>query len=434
MVEPVMYFGIGFLVAALLALLFVPLVHSRAVRLTMRRLEAATPLSIAEIRADKDQLRAEFAMSTRRLELSVETMKAKTTNQLAELGKKTDAINHLKKELGEKTAAIFALETRDKNLRDQLRATEEEFEHKSSSLREAERALADKQADLAKLVAELGERSIMADSQRVEFAALRTQVEAMKVSVGDYERAVRATEERLARERGESEAAAAISNEVRGKLDEFAARTNDLERELLVQTTETEVVGRRVQELEARLADQGRLLAEREFEIGRLRSELEAAGKIETDLRDELENAGGRSSGAVDKFRADISQLEAQLAATLEERGKLQRELTIVKRDTESTWAAERVENALLRERINDVAAEVARLTAVLEGPGSPIESMLADAVPVLNQGTGDRAATVNGTSGKASPATIDSPQQGKGTLADRIRALQTSASRVASN
>jgi chromosome segregation ATPase len=434
MVEPVMYFGIGFLVAALLALLFVPLVHSRAVRLTMRRLEAATPLSIAEIRADKDQLRAEFAMSTRRLELSVETMKAKTTNQLAELGKKTDAINHLKKELGEKTAAIFALETRDKNLRDQLRATEEEFEHKSSSLREAERALADKQADLAKLVAELGERSIMADSQRVEFAALRTQVEAMKVSVGDYERAVRATEERLARERGESEAAAAISNEVRGKLDEFAARTNDLERELLVQTTETEVVGRRVQELETRLADQGRLLAEREFEIGRLRSELEAAGKIETDLRDELENAGGRSSGAVDKFRADISQLEAQLAATLEERGKLQRELTIVKRDTESTWAAERVENALLRERINDVAAEVARLTAVLEGPGSPIESMLADAVPVLNQGTGDRAATVNGTSGKASPATIDSPQHGKGTLADRIRALQTSASRVASN
>jgi hypothetical protein len=37
MIEPVMYFGIGFLVAALLGLLFVPLVHNRAVRLTMRR-------------------------------------------------------------------------------------------------------------------------------------------------------------------------------------------------------------------------------------------------------------------------------------------------------------------------------------------------------------------------------------------------------------
>src|SRR5271154_6129463 len=148
MIEPVMYFGIGFLVAALLCLLFVPLVHNRAVRLTMKRLEAATPLSIAEIRADKDQLRAEFAMSTRRLEMSVEQMKAKTTGQLAELGKKTDAIIHLKRELGEKTTAILELESRDKNLRDQLRATEDEFKLKSGSLHGAERALADKEAQL----------------------------------------------------------------------------------------------------------------------------------------------------------------------------------------------------------------------------------------------------------------------------------------------
>src|SRR3984893_14494932 len=142
MIEPVMYFGIGFLVAALLGLLFVPLVHNRAVRLTMRRLEAATPLSIAEIRADKDQLRAEFAMSTRRLEMSVAQMKTKTTSQLAELGKKADAINQLKRELGEKTAAILALESHDKNLRDQLRTTEEEFQIKNGALREVERALA----------------------------------------------------------------------------------------------------------------------------------------------------------------------------------------------------------------------------------------------------------------------------------------------------
>src|ERR1700759_3015699 len=147
MIEPVMFFGIGFLVAALLGLLFVPLVHNRAVRLTMRRLEAATPLSIAEIRADKDQLRAEFAMSTRRLEMSVEKMKAKTTTQLAELGKKTDAINHLKKELGEKTATIFALEARDRTLRDQLRATEDEFAVKTSAMLEAQRALSDKESE-----------------------------------------------------------------------------------------------------------------------------------------------------------------------------------------------------------------------------------------------------------------------------------------------
>jgi len=37
MIEGIMYFGIGFLVATLLGLFFVPMVHNRAVRLTMKR-------------------------------------------------------------------------------------------------------------------------------------------------------------------------------------------------------------------------------------------------------------------------------------------------------------------------------------------------------------------------------------------------------------
>jgi chromosome segregation ATPase len=419
MIEPAMYFGIGFLVAALLGLLFIPLVHNRAVRLTMKRLEASTPVSIAEIRADKDQLRAEFAMSTRRLEMSVEKMKAKTTTQLAELGKKNDAINQLKKELGEKTATIFALEARDKMQRDQLRATEEEFQIKSGALREAERVLADKEAELNKLLGELGERSLVADSQRTEIAALRTHVEAMKVGVADYERAVQETEQRLTRERSDAETAAGALAEARGKLGDLNSRTSDLERQLFLQTNEAEALNRRVQDLESRLGDQGRMLAERDYQLDRMKIELDAARKSESDLREELAATGSRSSSASEKFRADIGELEAQLAAAVEERTKLQRDIGKMKRDAESTWAAERVENALLRERINDVAAEVARLTAVLEGPGSPIETMLAEGAP---------QAAASGRADDASATTKD----GKNTLADRIRALQTTASRVA--
>ena len=302
MIELVMYFGIGFLVAALLCLLFVPLVHNRAVRLTMKRLEAATPLSIAEIRADKDQLRAEFAMSTRRLEMSVEKMKAKTTTQLVELGKKTDAINQLKKELGEKTATIFALEARDKTLRDQLRATEEEFQIKSGSLREAERLLADKESELTKLLGELGERSLIADSQRTEIAALHTQVEAMKVSVADHEHAVAEAEGRMTRERADAETAANELAAARSKLGDLGTRTSELERQLFVQTTEAELLNRRVQELEVRLGEQGRMLAERDYQLDRITSELEAARKTELDLRSELATSGNRSSTAVDRI------------------------------------------------------------------------------------------------------------------------------------
>src|SRR5260370_837086 len=105
-IEPVLVGGIGFLVAGLLVVGVIPLVHARAVRLTMRRLEALTPLSMAEIQADKDRLRAEFAMSTRRLEMSVEQMKAKTTSQLVEIGKKSEEVGRLKLELAEKSAAL----------------------------------------------------------------------------------------------------------------------------------------------------------------------------------------------------------------------------------------------------------------------------------------------------------------------------------------
>ena len=53
MIEPVMYIGIGFLIAGLLVIGVIPLVHARAVRLTQRRIEAISPMSMV-IRDGKD--------------------------------------------------------------------------------------------------------------------------------------------------------------------------------------------------------------------------------------------------------------------------------------------------------------------------------------------------------------------------------------------
>src|SRR5215208_4562896 len=201
MIEPVMFFGIGFLFAALIGLIIIPLVQARAVRLTMRRLEAATPLSMAEIQADKDQLRAEFAMSARRLEMNVDQLKNKTSSQLAELGKKTDAINRMKLELGEKNATIFSLEAREKAMKEQLRATEEEFSARTQSLRDAEQALRDKQHELARLNAELSDRSIMAESRQLELVSVRAEIDHLKGHVGDAKKEFSETQARLQQER-----------------------------------------------------------------------------------------------------------------------------------------------------------------------------------------------------------------------------------------
>ena len=419
MVEPIMYFGIGFLVASLIGLVIIPLVHGRAVRLTMRRLEAATPLSMAEIQADKDQLRAEFAMSTRRLEMSVEQMKNKTTSQLAELGKKSDAINRLKVELGEKTATIFALEARDKALRDQLRATEEEFAVKTGTMHDAERALADKQAELAKLMSALDERSVEADSQKIEIVALKTQVEALKERLTDAGNDVKATEDRMEEERVELKAATQELAAERGKVENLGSRVAELEHQLVAQTTEAEILSRRAQDLEHKLDEQSRLLTQSEFELNQMRGDIEHARKTEADLRAAIAEIDGRSSSSNETLKAEKAQLQIELDRANDERSRLARDIANMKRETEQAWASERVENALLRERINDVAAEVARLASALEGPNSPIDAILA---AETTRGLGNGAVTSHGE--------VYS-EGASGNLADRIRALQNAASRI---
>ena len=415
MIEPIMYLAIGFLIAILCALMVVPLVHNRAVRLTTRRLEAATPLSMAEIQADKDQLRAEFAMSARRLEMSVEQLKNKTTSQLAELGKKTDAINRMKIEIGEKNATIFALEAREKAVKEQLRATEEEFSAKTEALRQAEKALTEKQDELGRISAELSDRSSVAESRQAELMTVRSQIELLKGRVGDAEKEFSATQARLAQERHESETATRNLGDARGRVENLSQRVTDLDRQLIVQVKEAEMLSTRVNDLEARLATQGKLLAERDYENRQLRQANEAAERTVQDLRGELGGLNGGRSPAIEKLRAEKAAVEEQLRLARDERAKLQRDINTIQQQAETSWAQERMENALLRERINDIAAEVAKLAMQLEGPNSAIEAMLA-AEPLPVRPANDTAA--------ASAAA-------GGTLAERIRALQTHASRA---
>ncbi|CAN5265767.1 hypothetical protein BH10PSE10_BH10PSE10_24480 [soil metagenome] len=429
MVEPIMYLAIGFLVSSLFGLMIMPLVHNRAVRLTTKRLEAATPLSMAEIQADKDQLRAEFAMSARRLEMSVEQLKNKTSSQLAELGKKSDAINRLKIELGEKNAAIFSLEAREKAMKDQLRATEEEFSAKTQSLRAAEQQLADKQAELAKLNSNLSQSAMTAESRQVELVAVRSQIELLQSRVNDAEKEVATSQQRLTDHRSNAETATRDLTDARGKVENLSGKVSDLDRQLVVQTKETEMLSARVGDLENRLALQGKILAEREYENNLLRQQADAAKQTEQKLREDLTSGAGNSA-AVEKLRADKTSLEEQLTATRDERAKLQRDINLIKQQAESSWSTERMENALLRERINDIAAEVAKLALTLEGPDSPIEAILVSeeqkpAISAIVKGAAPNGAAANGAASNGVVA------EARGTLAERIRALQAHASRA---
>ena len=91
-IEQAMVFALGFLVAGLLTLLFLPAFWRRAVRLSRRRLEMLMPLSMDEIIAERDQLRAQFAAERRRIEQAQETLQAARARDMAELGRRAAAL------------------------------------------------------------------------------------------------------------------------------------------------------------------------------------------------------------------------------------------------------------------------------------------------------------------------------------------------------
>ena len=172
--EPIVYFGIGFLLAALLIFSARLLARSRFGRLARMRLQSAAPNLMADIEADMGELHAQIAVATRRLETSVEQMRSKTTSQLSEIGRSSEAIARLKAELGERSVTLGALATTEKALHEQLRSTEAELALKSTALTEVEKELAQEKAELTALMEFVDARDNLAEIERRHAAALES--------------------------------------------------------------------------------------------------------------------------------------------------------------------------------------------------------------------------------------------------------------------
>lgn len=94
-----MLVALGFLAASLLGLLIAPLFWARAVRLTSKRIKESMPLTDIEIRADKDRIRAEYAIKVHKLESEIEQVRLSTARQQIEINRRDAAVNTLESEL-----------------------------------------------------------------------------------------------------------------------------------------------------------------------------------------------------------------------------------------------------------------------------------------------------------------------------------------------
>ena len=121
MLYPIMLLGIGFLTAALFMAMLAPLIHERAVRLTVRRL-SRRGRSVIDRRAHEDQLRAQFAVTTLRLETAMRDTQEKAANHLCDVAKRSAEIHRLRSELRKSHVVILRFQARELMRRSMIRA------------------------------------------------------------------------------------------------------------------------------------------------------------------------------------------------------------------------------------------------------------------------------------------------------------------------
>ena len=252
-------------------------------------------------------------------------------------------------------AEIAALRMQVETLQAQLARASQEAKAAEERHDVAIRTLSEKESELARLTTALDERSVQAESQKVENAALRTQVQTLNERLNQASKETRAVEESRDVERSELKAVTQNLTEERSKFENFHRRVVDLVRQLTVQRTEVQEQRAR-EDLEDRLAKQSRLLNESEFELTHLRDEIEIARKAEDDLRIAIIEIDGRANATNQNLIAEKAQLQATLDRANGERVRLVHEL-------KRRQAYAGADNAPLREGVNDVTTERAAAT-----------------------------------------------------------------------
>ncbi|MDP3897069.1 MAG: hypothetical protein Q8Q62_10380 [Mesorhizobium sp.] len=385
MIQSILFFSLGFLCAGFLALMVAPAVWRRAVVLTRKRIEASVPLSMNEIQADKDRMRAEFAMSTRRLEMSIKTFREKAAAQIIEINRNREELKRLAEERAEKNQAVSELEGKGSELRAELRRREDQLQRLSTRLADAEQILEERALEIDRLGRMYDEASLMSSSRQIELVTRETEFERLSGDVGALRAQRKDAERRLREVAAEGKAAQEALKAERKRAAELEKK---LERTMTALSDREEKLDRREKEM-ARLREQSRggqrnagELDEQLTEAQSQRVKLEAElAEMTLQMSTLLSGAtGGDVEKAMEKLNRERSRLEERMTALLRENKKLKTELQNAERGKSEDWNDERRDSALLREQINDLAAEVVSLTAMLDGPDSPIRAVLATA------------------------------------------------------
>jgi chromosome segregation ATPase len=388
LIASILLFVLGFLTASALALLIIPAVARRARRLTARRIEASLPLTSNEIRAEKDRLRAVHAMTARRLEMEIEALRSKAAEQRVEIARYHDNARFLANEMSERDNAIAALDEKGGKLEAELKARTEEFDRLSERLKGAEEQLQARLAELEEMERAIGGARMDASNRQIELVARETEIEKLFGDIellrDEHREADRHLREADKRRLSVEEALKLERHrnaEMNEKLEKLMALLADREQAAEANTRRAESLSQRLREQTDRVSGLSRALSQEREKHAALEAEMaETSGQLQ-----------GLLSGA----HAD--QIERAMEKLEDERRTLEQRLIVLSRENEELRAGRptpedeegrRREDTVLREQISNLAAEVVHLTALVEGPGSPIHKALDKPAPAALNGS----------------------------------------------
>jgi chromosome segregation ATPase len=405
LVQSVLFFVLGFLCAGFLALLVAPAIWRRAVALTRRRIEGSVPLTQAEIRADKDQLRAEFAMATRRLEMANKALQEKAAVQAVEIGREHEKLKAAVADATHRGEVIVALESRIASLGSEIAQRDQNLKQLTANLTEAEKLLEQRAGELEKLGQMYDDASFLSSNRQIELVARESELEKFAADLLA-----------LRNQRKEAEA----------RNLEIAAENKVAHENLKAEQKRVADLDKRIERLLGVVADREEKLERREKELARLREKLKGgsaldggarpaaptlqARALQTDAKLDrvLPPSGGEIDRMVAKLNADRVRLEERLVKLANENRKLKGDLATGApangHGSDNVQESGGQESARLREQMTNLAAEVVHLTAMLDGPASPIAKALA--MDEKRQAAGEDRSRIP-------------------SLADRVRALQ---------
>ncbi len=188
MIEWFMFGALGFFLGCLLALMLAPPLWNRAVKLTTRKLEATMPMSLADIQADKDQLRAEFAIELRKVEVALDKSKEKAARELIEANKRRVEIQVLNTELGGVKGQLQESENANRVLQQTIKRRLPDLDARLKAAKKALTELETVNAELRNTVASQSEALKIArgtvHNQRADIDRLRMTLESGGAAAG----------------------------------------------------------------------------------------------------------------------------------------------------------------------------------------------------------------------------------------------------------